>query len=75
MSFYSPGTGVLSVLTLFSKRLDMLSQSLALSITKKVSSYSLVLGLFTAPKIQKFHKSISIYLKINTNIFNSKLFL
>ena len=48
----------------------MPSQCLALSITKEVIS---VFSL-TALQINKFRESISIYLKINRNYSNSKLF-
>ena len=55
----------------------MLSQCLVPSITKKVHSYLFVLGQqpLIALQIQTFHESIPMYLKINKNVFNSKLFL
>ena len=55
----------------------MPSQCLVPYITKKVNSYSLVLGqqALIALQIQSFHESISIYLAIDKNIFNLKLFL
>ena len=55
----------------------MPSQFLVPYITKKVNSYSLVLGqqALIALQIQSFHESISIYLTIDKNIFNLKLFL
>ena len=55
----------------------MPSQFLVPYITKKVNSYSLVLGqqALIALQIQSFHESISIYLVIDKNIFNLKLFL
>ena len=55
----------------------MPSQCLVPYITKKVNSYSLVLGqqALIALQTQSFHESISIYLTIDKNIFNLKLFL
>ena len=55
----------------------MLSQCLVPSITKEVISYSLVVvqQALIALQIQNVHESISIYLKINRNFFNSEIFL
>ena len=55
----------------------MLSQCLVSSITKKVNSYSFVLGQqpFIALQIQNFHKCILMYPKIDKKNFDWKLFL
>ena len=55
----------------------MLSQCLVPSITKKVISYSLVLGQqpLIALQIEYFHLGISMYPKTNKKDFNSKAFL
>ena len=55
---YSPGTDVLSLSWFFLKNgFDMVSQCFVLSVTKKVISYSLVLGQQQpiALQIQNFH--------------------
>ena len=57
----------------FKKRFDMLSQCLVPHISKKVNCYSLVLG--QKPLIALQTQCTSMYLQINKNIFNSKLFL
>ena len=53
----SPGIDVLSTYCFFFKRFDKLSQCRIPSITKKVNSYSLVLGQqpFIALQIQNFY--------------------
>ena len=60
----------------FLKKTLIYSWCLLPSITKKIISYSLIPGEqpFITPQIQNFQESISIYLEIIRNLFNSKLY-